>query len=401
MKMSSTKSTLLLLALLFAQEMLLAQVKKGDKAPSIVFEESYPADYRIPKGKPVLIEFWATWCTPCIAALKESNLYVDTYREKIEFLCISDSTSKHTIEFIEQNNLKQQFILNSNQHTLKNFQVRGLPTAFLIDSEGVIQWTGNGLSVNPGLLDEFLQTGKISSETTTLNVSFSSLRTDTGDFTFNLSQADPSDSSMFPIAIMGAKGDSISYSIRNYPLRGIIERLSGSPSKLIIYNLTDTHRLEKKFTLNVFAKHVDVNTINHTILEMVGTKESFILSTQLKDTVAWVFKTIDESKLRSRRTKADPTTGKNQDFQMDVKEDAEGNLQLSAINMNLSEFQSIAANHLDALLFFPDKNNTDGYDFENIDLSDWTAFQKRLLEEYGMDLVQEKTTIPFLLIEER
>ena len=377
-----------------------AQIKKGDTAPRIVFEKSFPENYVAPKGKPILLDFWATWCTPCVAALKESNAFVENYRDKIEFLCITDSSSKNMEEFIRKNNFRHQFLLNANQSTQRSYKVRGLPTAFLIDAKGIVQWSGSALDVTTALLDEFITTGKTTGEQPSRTISFSTINVGSSDFSFDFKEIETTGTNTFPLVMMGAKGDSISYSIRNTSLRRIIELLFDDQTEQILFRLNDPQRLEKRFTLNVFARKVDLSTINFSILNLIADREKFAYSLQQIDTTAGVFKTIDKEKFRLKRTPLDPIKGKVEEPVFQIEEDSTGKVLLTAVNFKLAELQATASRYFKSLIVFPDQDDS-GYDFENIRLDNPGVFETQMSDEYGLILKKEKATIPFLLIEER
>ncbi len=391
-------SSLITLLLLFQLNIAFAQLNKGEKAPEIIFENSFPINYKLPKGKPIILDFWATWCAPCVAALNESNVFVDRYKEKIEFLCITDSTSKNVEKFIDKQKLKHQFLINKNQTTLRNFKIKGLPTVFFIDAYGIIQWSGNGMAVNSKLIDEFLETGKITGSTDSNSLSFSSIKKGTGDFTFDLSEMKSGDENLAPGVMMGVKGDSISYAIQNIPLRGIIELLYKNQTKQIIYNLKNPELINKHFTLSAFAKKIDTKTIDYTLLKMISAKQNFNVSIKETEAEAWVFKKINESKFNSYKTKLDLSYGNSEDFNFHVGKNDNGKLILSGINLKLIDFQSTVSENYDTLIVFENIDKV-GYDFDNICLSDFDVFKKQMLEIYGLHLVKEKVSLPFLLIE--
>jgi thiol-disulfide isomerase/thioredoxin len=100
-------------------------------------------NFKATRGKVVFVNFWATWCPPCIAELPSMQKLYDDYKDTIEFVFISD----------EQQNVVNQF-LAKNGYTIKVyapttpypevFNISSIPRTFLIDANGnvVIDKTG-------------------------------------------------------------------------------------------------------------------------------------------------------------------------------------------------------------------------------------------------------------------
>lgn len=137
------------------------ELTAGMKAPPIQFQKAFPSEYTIPKNKPIILDFWATWCGPCVAGLIENNELVKKYQNQIEFIAITDTTSKKVVDFIQSRNFNHRFLIDKDTQTFSGYGVSEIPRAFLIDGDNVIQWSGYGRDVNEEMIKEFILTGTV------------------------------------------------------------------------------------------------------------------------------------------------------------------------------------------------------------------------------------------------
>ena len=94
-------------------------------------------DFESVKGKVVFINFWATWCPPCIAEMPSiQNLYTD-YKEKVEFLLVTNDPYSEINEFLGKKNYDFK-ILRPVTFNTSVFEVSTIPRTFLIDKSGKI-----------------------------------------------------------------------------------------------------------------------------------------------------------------------------------------------------------------------------------------------------------------------
>lgn len=96
-------------------------------------------------GKVVVLNYWATWCGPCIAEMPYYQQLVDEYAdaEDVVFLAIStDSDPSIVAPFIEERG--HTFTVLYDGGSAIDFQVTGVPTTFLVGKDGLIKYRTSG-----------------------------------------------------------------------------------------------------------------------------------------------------------------------------------------------------------------------------------------------------------------
>lgn len=149
--MSNMKSCFTILFLVFLSVSVDAQkaIEIGKKAPEITMTKADGTAFSLStlKGKIVLIDFWATWCAPCVEEQPELKALYDTYSDKVknnqfEILGISLDRNKESwqkaidrfgISWIQISDLKFW-----KSPVAKLYEVDELPFNIIIDGQGTI-----------------------------------------------------------------------------------------------------------------------------------------------------------------------------------------------------------------------------------------------------------------------
>lgn len=112
-------------------------------------------------GKVILIDFWATWCPPCMEEVpRVAKLYKDYHDKGLEIVGVSSDQDKRDLTSFLKNHPEmpwpQMFVGGSSWHPLtKKFEINGIPCMYLIDRQGILRTT-NARSEAEKLLPELL-----------------------------------------------------------------------------------------------------------------------------------------------------------------------------------------------------------------------------------------------------
>lgn len=91
------------------------------------------------RGRPVLIDFWATWCAPCVGQVPVLNAFHEKYGKRMPLLAIAtDHQGAQVVEpFVEEYAVRYPVLLGDND-LARSWGLVGYPTMFVLDPEGRI-----------------------------------------------------------------------------------------------------------------------------------------------------------------------------------------------------------------------------------------------------------------------
>lgn len=93
-------------------------------------------------NRPLVLNFWASWCPPCKAEMPAFQLASEEYSETDLIIVAINATNQDSIEnaksFLEKEKISLLVLLDSIGSTSKAYNVHSLPTTFFIDRQGTI-----------------------------------------------------------------------------------------------------------------------------------------------------------------------------------------------------------------------------------------------------------------------
>lgn len=139
-------------------------LKVGDKAPAIQVEKWLQGDAitEFKKGHAYVVEFWATWCGPCVAAMPHMSKMSKQYKDaNIHFAGVNvweqydEGTLEKVSKFVKEQGprLTYNVAYDGKDGKMANAYMKaagqnGIPCAFLVDRDGKIAWIGHPMMLD-------------------------------------------------------------------------------------------------------------------------------------------------------------------------------------------------------------------------------------------------------------
>lgn len=100
-------------------------------------------DFNAFKGKKIVINFWATWCPPCVAEMPSMQALYDDYGDQVVFIFVTNEDKATVSTFLQKNDYTFP-VYQPRSIAPAELQSKALPTTYLISEKGeiVIHKTG-------------------------------------------------------------------------------------------------------------------------------------------------------------------------------------------------------------------------------------------------------------------
>jgi thiol-disulfide isomerase/thioredoxin len=136
--------------------------REGEPAPDFTLQglDGRPVRLSDFAGRPVVVNFWATWCGPCKI---EIPLLVRTYEahqaDGLVLLAVDVQEDADTVRpFVDQYKMSFPVVLDNSGQVATLYRVRALPTSIFVAADGELRKAYRGAIVDGGQLDELLGT---------------------------------------------------------------------------------------------------------------------------------------------------------------------------------------------------------------------------------------------------
>ncbi len=124
-------------------------VEVGARAPDFVLEAVRGEEFRLSafRGETVLLNFWATWCGPCLVEMPLLETEYQAYQDQgFHVLGVNDGESKDDVEqYGLENGLTFPLLLDPERVVQRLYQIRGYPTSVFVDEDGRVAFIHIGL----------------------------------------------------------------------------------------------------------------------------------------------------------------------------------------------------------------------------------------------------------------
>ncbi|MEM6822835.1 MAG: TlpA disulfide reductase family protein [Verrucomicrobiota bacterium] len=109
-------------------------------------------------GRPKLIEFWATWCGPCVDNIPHLNKVHRSYSSKgLVVIGFTKEAERKVKDFVVSEKMEYPIAIDRGGRLQNYFGVKGIPHALLVDGTGKILWEGHPSDLKDKAIEEAIK----------------------------------------------------------------------------------------------------------------------------------------------------------------------------------------------------------------------------------------------------
>lgn len=165
----------------------------GKKSPDLTFGtivnfEKTKATLNDFNGKVIILDFWATWCGPCIQSFPELEKLQAKFRNDLQVITITDDPEARIKRFLEKRKTTLPVVIDEKRELAQHFPHRTIPHTVIIDKSGTVRAITTSSEVSEELIKNILAGNAVSVKEKKDVIDFdpSLPLSGNGDFTYQL-----------------------------------------------------------------------------------------------------------------------------------------------------------------------------------------------------------------------
>jgi cytochrome c biogenesis protein CcmG/thiol:disulfide interchange protein DsbE len=143
----------------FNQSSLSAQNIQGRKGPEMYVQE-WLGERPDASGKVVIIDFWATWCGPCVASIPHMNDLADRFRADVVAVGLSDEDANTVRNFMRSTPMRYAVAVDASGQMKRAIGVSGIPHVMVLSSDWVVRWQGHPARLDVATVQQIVEANK-------------------------------------------------------------------------------------------------------------------------------------------------------------------------------------------------------------------------------------------------
>lgn len=376
--------------ILFLQLTSFGQIKIGQTANLSQMNLTSINGAKLDASKLIVLDFWATWCGPCIASFPHLDSLQKKYRKQIQVAAVSDEPIAKVSNFLKKRKYEFGFFTDQSKSVFTLFDIESRPTTAVLSSQGNLLWIGSLKQDLDFVLQELISKKTITSFPK-VDYSFqkyyfetSLSKTHKAVYDYQISQSDTSEG----FEAKTQKGDFIDSAINIYYRATSVTEII--QDMLVVPDLQfHNRRPELENTLvNLTAKSTSPKIIykneSKRIVEDLKNIFNFSIKEEYNTIDSYTLTSIDQDKL-SQFEENIPGGGMVEPTDQGFK----------VIRLSLEQLANFLQKKTKTFMFY-DGTNTFKY---NLTLKKFSSVQElnaQLKNDYGLTLTPVKTKVRFV-----